>query len=163
MIPITFEQAVDIYVKTKQLGIATLRILVDDYADQMELFGSCLVLMGDKLVECEDRLNEANDVNRQLVAALQAFQALSPAELRATADRREAAVAAQPPPDSLAWVGSSRVFAENSEQIIEGLVGEIVEFMEAHEAARGESEARHPSNYVDTTATESDEIEPNQD
>lgn len=159
MIPITFEQAVDIYAKTKQLGIATLRILVDDYADQMELFGSCLILMGDKLVECEDRLNEANDVNRRLVEALQAFQALSPAELRATADRREAAA----PPDSLTWVGSSRVFAERSEEIIDGLVGEIVEFMEAHEAARGESEARHPSNYIDTTATESDENGPNQD
>lgn len=157
MIPLTFEQAVDIYLKAKQLTIGALRLIVDDYADQMELFGSCLILMGDKLVECEDRMAELERVNGQLLEVVRGFQALTPDQLRAQAALREA------PPDSVAWVGSSRVFAEHSEQIIEGLVGEITEFFAAKDAQARDAERRHPSSYIDTSATESDEIDPNRD
>lgn len=157
MIPLTFEQAVDIYLKAKQLTIGALRLIVDDYADQMELFGSCLILMGDKLVECEDRMAELERVNELLLQTVRGFQELTPDQLRAQAALREA------PPDSVAWVGSSRVFAEHSEQIIHELVGEITEFMEAHDARARDAERRHPSSYIDTSATESDEIDPNRD
>ncbi len=164
MIPLTFEQAVDLYGKVKGLTPASLRLMVDDYADQMELFASVAIVLGDKLLEAEQALDATNTVNTRLTAVVSMWTQLTPAELRAEADRRSARPPKPAPPDAIAWRGTSDDFENPA--LREHLANEFGAFLAAHDEARAESEAKHPSNYVETTsseATESGEIDPDRE
>ncbi len=158
MIPLTFPQAVDIYGKVKGLTPEGLRLMVDDFADQMELFATTTVMFGDKLLEAEQLIGELNEINLALRTAVDAWMKLGPDELRAEAERRTPKAL----PLSMEWRGSP---GEMGNPALAEHLGEVFgQFLADHDAARAASEAKHPSNFIDTTAeeaTESDEIDPN--
>ena len=158
MIPLTFQQAVDIYGKTTGLTPASLRMMVDDFADQMELFATTTVMFGDKLLEAEQLIGELNEINLALRTAVDAWMKLGPDELRAEAERRTPEAL----PEAMEWRGSP---GEMGNPALAEHLGEVFgQFLADHDAARAASEAKHPSNFIDTTAedaTESDEIDPN--